>query len=120
MAEAGLLDPGFVAAGPFGIALLRPRALFGLEGLDPVAHAVLWSLAANTALLAIGSLLVPGRLSLGAASKAALSSTPTRTAAGAGRPAPRPPLWRGERGRPPCASCSLASRPRPGRDRLRA
>jgi signal transduction histidine kinase len=58
MAEAGLLDRGFVALGPFGIGPLRPRALFGLDGLDPVAHAVLWSLAVNAALLALGSLMV--------------------------------------------------------------
>lgn len=36
-----------LAEGPFGIAALRPQALFGLEGLDPVAHGTLWSLAAN-------------------------------------------------------------------------
>ncbi len=57
MAGAGLLDAGLVAAGPFGIELLRPQALFGLDGLDPVAHAVLWSLAANGTLLVLGSLL---------------------------------------------------------------
>lgn len=57
LAAAGLVDGGFVADGPFGVGLLRPQALFGLTGLDPVAHAVLWSLAANTTLLVLGSLL---------------------------------------------------------------
>ncbi len=37
----------FVAAGPFGIDLLRPYALFGLTGLDPVTHSAFWSLLAN-------------------------------------------------------------------------
>ena len=32
--------------GPFGIALLRPQALFGTD-LPPLAHGVLWSLALN-------------------------------------------------------------------------
>jgi signal transduction histidine kinase len=44
----------FVTAGPFGVGLLRPYALFGLVGLDPVTHATFWSLLANFgALLAV-------------------------------------------------------------------
>jgi Na+/proline symporter len=46
-----------LAEGPFGIGLLRPQALFGIEGLDPVVHAVLWSLLLNTAGFVMGSLL---------------------------------------------------------------
>ncbi|MCC0075385.1 MAG: sodium:solute symporter [Rhodobacter sp.] len=34
--------------GPFGIGWLRPHALFGVEGLDPLLHALFWSLALNT------------------------------------------------------------------------
>ncbi|MEQ1710766.1 MAG: sodium:solute symporter, partial [Hyphomicrobium sp.] len=34
-ARSGWLPSGFVDAGPWGIALLKPYALFGLEGLDP-------------------------------------------------------------------------------------
>lgn len=34
--------------GLFGIAALRPQALFGLAGLDPLMHALFWSLGANT------------------------------------------------------------------------
>jgi len=61
-----LLMPGFftdgpVAAmiqqGPWGIAWLRPHALFGLEGLDPLVHAVFWSLTANTVAFITVSLL---------------------------------------------------------------
>ncbi len=43
--------------GPFGIALLRPQALFGVAGLDPLVHGVLWSVLLNTTMFVIGSLL---------------------------------------------------------------
>jgi Na+/proline symporter/signal transduction histidine kinase len=33
--------------GPFGVAWLRPQALFGLGGLDSITHGALWSLALN-------------------------------------------------------------------------
>lgn len=56
-ALAGWLDPAILDRGPFGIALLRPQALFGLEGLLPVTHAVLWSLGANTLSFVVVSLL---------------------------------------------------------------
>jgi Na+/proline symporter/nitrogen-specific signal transduction histidine kinase len=47
----------FVAAGPFGIERLRPYALFGLSGLDPVTHATFWSLLVNVgALLGVSML----------------------------------------------------------------
>ena len=46
-----------MAYGPYGIGWLRPEALFGLEGLDPLAHAVFWSLFVNTTILIIGSLI---------------------------------------------------------------
>jgi Na+/proline symporter/nitrogen-specific signal transduction histidine kinase len=52
-----ILSARMLAEGPFGIALLRPQALFGIEGLDPVVHAVLWSLLLNTAGFILGSLL---------------------------------------------------------------
>ncbi|MGC9371292.1 MAG: ATP-binding protein [Paracoccaceae bacterium] len=37
-----------LANGPFGIDWLRPQALFGVTGLDPVVHAVFWSITLNT------------------------------------------------------------------------
>ena len=43
--------------GPFEISWLRPQALFGLTQLDPLAHAVFWSLFLNTTVLVVGSLL---------------------------------------------------------------
>ncbi|NBB82090.1 MAG: sodium:solute symporter, partial [Alphaproteobacteria bacterium] len=36
-----------VAAGPWGIDWLRPHALFGLEGWDPLVHGTVWSITAN-------------------------------------------------------------------------
>ncbi|TNC73899.1 ATP-binding protein [Rubellimicrobium roseum] len=43
--------------GPWGLAWLRPRALFGIEGLDPLLHAVLWSLLLNAAAFGLVSIL---------------------------------------------------------------
>lgn len=57
LADAGWLSAALLHEGPFGIGLLRPRALFGLEGLDPVTHAVIWSLGANLAVLVTLSLV---------------------------------------------------------------
>jgi len=42
-----VLSKSVLANGLFGIELLRPRALLGLEGLDPLVHAVVWSVGAN-------------------------------------------------------------------------
>jgi Na+/proline symporter/nitrogen-specific signal transduction histidine kinase len=47
----------FVAAGPFGVGALRPGALFGLNGLDPVTHATFWTMLANVGTLVGVSLL---------------------------------------------------------------
>ena len=43
--------------GPWGIAWLRPEALFGLDGLDPLSHAAFWSLTINVLTLTVVSLL---------------------------------------------------------------
>ncbi len=45
------------AQGPLGLGWLRPQALFGTTGMDPLIHAVFWSLVLNTAAFLIGSLL---------------------------------------------------------------
>ncbi len=37
------------AIGPYGLGWLRPGALFGIEGIDPLVHAVFWSITLNTA-----------------------------------------------------------------------
>lgn len=43
-------------SGPLGISLLRPQALFGYEGMDPLVHSVFWSLFLNTTTLVLVSL----------------------------------------------------------------
>ena len=43
--------------GPFGLGFLRPHALFGLTGIDPLVHSLFWSLSANTLLFVLVSLL---------------------------------------------------------------
>ena len=57
LARSGWLDPTFLSEGLFGIGLLRPYELFGLGGLDPISHALLWSLTANIGCL-VGASLV--------------------------------------------------------------
>ena len=60
-ARSGWLPAGFVAEGPWGIALLKPLALFGLTGLDEITHSMIWSMLANCGALVVVSLLVaPG------------------------------------------------------------
>ena len=46
-AKSGWVPLGFVEDGLYGLALLKPYALFGLSGLDPITHAVFWSMLAN-------------------------------------------------------------------------
>lgn len=41
------LGSGLITHGPFGIGLLKPFALFGLDYLTPVPHALFWSLFIN-------------------------------------------------------------------------
>ena len=48
--KVGILDEHLVTGGPFGWSLLKPYALFGLTGLDPIAHAVFWTLLVNAGL----------------------------------------------------------------------
>jgi Na+/proline symporter/nitrogen-specific signal transduction histidine kinase len=55
---AGEVIPQIVLdQGPFGWGWLRPQALFAFAGLDPVIHAVLWSMLLNSAAFVIGSVL---------------------------------------------------------------
>ena len=42
--------------GLFGSSLLRPHALFGVDGVDPLVHSLFWSLAVNTVVLVLVSL----------------------------------------------------------------
>jgi len=47
LAGGQLFGTSFVVEGPMGIAFLRPQALFGLTGMDPLSHSLLWSLLVN-------------------------------------------------------------------------
>ena len=55
-AKSGWLSHDFLAHGAFGIELLRPEALFGLQGLDYLTHSLFWSLLANAGLYVAVSL----------------------------------------------------------------
>ena len=57
LAASGVIGAGFVDDGPLGIALLRPQALFGFDGLGAVSHAVVWSLGLNIVLVVLSGLL---------------------------------------------------------------
>ncbi len=54
--EGGFLAPSLLAEGPWAIGWLRPQALLGLAGLDPLSHAVIWTLGANICLYVLCSL----------------------------------------------------------------
>ncbi|MBI3515504.1 MAG: hypothetical protein HY060_15815, partial [Proteobacteria bacterium] len=54
--EAGFLAPAVLEQGPWGLAWLRPRALLGLGGLDPLTHGTVWSLGANAICYVVFSL----------------------------------------------------------------
>ncbi len=43
--------------GLYGISWLRPQALFGVSGLDPLVHGILWSMLLNTGMFVLCSLL---------------------------------------------------------------
>ncbi len=86
LARSGWLAAEFIEAGPFGIAFLQPQALFGLAGLDPITHCLLWSMLANLALLIGWSLIA--RQSSYEQLQASLFVDVDRLAGG-------PHLWRG-------------------------
>lgn len=58
-AKSGWLGPDFLEHGAFGLELLRPEQLFGLQGLDYLTHSLFWSLLANVALYVGVSLARP-------------------------------------------------------------
>ncbi len=46
-ARSGWLPESFLTEGAFGLAMLKPYALFWLEGLDPISHALFWTMIFN-------------------------------------------------------------------------
>lgn len=53
----GLLPEHILRDGLFGLLWLRPQALFGIEGLDPTVHAVMWSMSLNALTFCMVSLM---------------------------------------------------------------
>ncbi len=52
-----ILSSAVLANGPFGIEVLKPQAILGLTGMDPIVHAVVWSVGANAVMfMAVSSL----------------------------------------------------------------
>ncbi|HBQ37266.1 MAG TPA: sodium:solute symporter, partial [Rhodobacteraceae bacterium] len=51
-----ILPPAVLADGLWGLHWLRPHALFGVNGLDPLLHALFWSLALNSIAFCLVSL----------------------------------------------------------------
>lgn len=60
--ETHLLGPEYLDSGIFGIDMLRPTELFGISGIDPLTHGVLWSLSVNALLYILVSIYTPLRL----------------------------------------------------------
>ncbi|MBV0912306.1 sensor histidine kinase [Anianabacter salinae] len=60
---SAVMPAEMLANGPFGLAALRPQALLGISGVDPLVHAVFWSMTLNTTVFVVLSLLsFPGPL----------------------------------------------------------
>ena len=62
-ASAGWLPRELFEQGAFGLSFLRPSALFGLDGLDPVTHGLFWSMLVNAGCVA-GISLFAGQTTL--------------------------------------------------------
>ncbi len=52
-----IISQAVLEQGLFGWSWLRPQALFGVTGLDPLVHGILWSMLLNTAMFIVCSLL---------------------------------------------------------------
>jgi Na+/proline symporter/nitrogen-specific signal transduction histidine kinase len=52
-----LVSETMLAEGPMGLGWLRPQAFFGITGMDPLVHAVFWSILLNTMSFFIASLV---------------------------------------------------------------
>ena len=52
-----LLSAQVMSDGPFGLSWLRPYGLFGLTALDPLLHALFWSLMFNALAFCVGSMV---------------------------------------------------------------
>lgn len=57
--DSGWVNEALLTQGPWGIELLRPRALFGLQGFDTWTHSLIWSLVFNVGAYFTFSFLAP-------------------------------------------------------------
>jgi Na+/proline symporter/nitrogen-specific signal transduction histidine kinase len=57
LVQIGLIHQDFLTAGPFGIKLLKPFQLFGLQHFNPISHAVFWSMLVNVSVYIAVSVL---------------------------------------------------------------
>lgn len=55
-----LINSTVLERGPWGIEALRPQALLGLRGVDPLVHAVVWSVGLNALFFLIVSSITNG------------------------------------------------------------
>ena len=55
--KSGLLHSQLLSTGPWGVAFLKPEALFGLTTFAPLPHSVFWSLLLNMAVFVFGSMV---------------------------------------------------------------
>jgi Na+/proline symporter/nitrogen-specific signal transduction histidine kinase len=51
-----LMSADMLANGPWGIEALKPRALFGMNDMDPLVHALIWSMGVNAVVFVVVSL----------------------------------------------------------------
>ncbi|GAA3689782.1 hypothetical protein GCM10022267_90570 [Lentzea roselyniae] len=56
-AATGWLSRDFLDQGPFGVAMLRPEHLLGIEGMDNISHGMFWSMLVNIGAFVAVSLL---------------------------------------------------------------
>ena len=56
-AKSGWLPITFLSQGAWGVELLKPQQLFGLQGLDDISHCLFWSMFANIGLYIAISLM---------------------------------------------------------------
>jgi Na+/proline symporter len=57
LVQSGWLSTDFIEKGPWGLSWLRPYELFGLHGLNPLTHAMVWSMLVNLGGYIVVSLL---------------------------------------------------------------
>jgi signal transduction histidine kinase len=89
LVRAGWLSPDLLDRGPWGIGLLRPERLFGLDNMDPITQSMVWSMLVNVGCY-VGVSLLGRRSPAEYAQAASFADALRQPAGGAGAR-----LWRG-------------------------